>query len=61
MSEDPKHYDFERPSPDANYMCFTLDADEDQAAQAFKDRYGYWPEQILEDKGLLWLGPIKKE
>ena len=60
MNEDPQDYNFERPSSDANYMCFTLDVDEDQAAQAFNDRYGYWPEQILEDKGLLWLGPIKK-
>jgi hypothetical protein len=59
MSDETGHYGLETPRQDANYICFTLDADEDQAAQAFKERYGYWPEQILEDKGLLWLGPIK--
>ena len=61
MSEDPRRYEFETPEPGANYMCFTIDVDEDQAAQEFKERYGYWPEQILEDKGMLWLGPIKSE
>jgi len=61
MSDESKHYEFESPEHGANYMCFTLDVDEDQAAQEFKERYGYWPEQILEEKGLLWLGPIKDE
>lgn len=61
MNDQPNRYELETPDPGANYMCFTLDVDEDQAAQEFKDRYGYWPEQILEDKGLLWLGPIEPE
>ena len=61
MKDESGHHGIETPSQDANYMCFTLDADEDQAAQIFKERHGYWPEQILEDKGLLWLGPIKDE
>ena len=49
----------ETPDSEASYMCFTLDVDEDQAAQEFKNRHGHWPEHILEDKGMLWLGPIK--
>jgi hypothetical protein len=61
MSDELRQYELEAPKPGANYMCFTLDVDEDQAAQDFKERYGYWPEQILEDKGMLWLGPIKSE
>ena len=59
MNAEPERYDLETPRSEANYMCFTLDTDEDQAAQIFKARYGYWPEQILEEKGLLWLGPIQ--
>ena len=63
MNDQPSHFEREdawaTPDPEASYMCFTLDVDEDQAAQEFKKRYGHWPEHILEDKGMLWLGPIK--
>ena len=61
MSGPASRNQLETPEQGANYMCFTLDVDEDQAALEFKERYGYWPDQILEDKGLLWLGPIKSE
>ena len=61
MSDEPREYELKGTDPGANYICFTLDVDEDQAALDFKKRYGYWPEQILEEKGLLWLGPIKDE
>ena len=60
MSEESRDYEIVGPDVGANYMCFTLDVDEDQAAMEFKERYGYWPEHILEEKGLLWLGPIKE-
>ena len=51
-----------RTAPDNSgkwYQCFTLDHDEEIAAQAFEERYGYPPAEIFEDSGLLWLGPVK--
>lgn len=40
------------------HLAFTLDHDEDDAARLFMQRYGQPPEHIIEQSGLLWLGPV---
>lgn len=42
----------------AHYRCFTLDHNEDDAARIFQARYGQPPAYIIEDKGILWVGPV---
>ena len=37
---------------------FTVDHDEADAARRFEQRYGQPPEYIVEDRGVLWVGPI---
>lgn len=37
---------------------FTADHDEAEAAQSFEQRYGKPPEYIVEDRGVLFVGPI---
>lgn len=40
------------------WLCFTLDHDEAAAAARFLERFGQPPANILEQDGLLWLGPL---
>lgn len=51
----------DRPQPLTRYLCFTTSTDETEAAQRFQDRYGQPPDQILDFKGLLWVGPIPEQ
>jgi hypothetical protein len=37
---------------------YTTDESEDEAAAKFTTRYGEPPEYIVEDGGVLWVGPI---
>ncbi len=41
------------------YDCFTLDHDEIEAAAKFRKRFGYPPDEIYQEYGLLWLGPVR--
>ena len=50
----------EAPS-NALYLCFTPDADEDEAASRFWQKYEHWPQFIFECLGLLRLGPVREE
>lgn len=47
--------------PDAYYLCFTLDTDENAAAARYQHKFGKPPEQVLEHAGLLRLGPVEDE
>lgn len=52
----------QRTAPDNSgkwYQCFTINQDEETAAAIFESRFGYPPDEIYEDSGLLWLGPVK--
>ncbi len=40
------------------HLCYTLDHNEDEAAAIFRQRFGVPPDHIVEQSGLLWLGPI---
>ena len=40
----------ERPDPARDYLCFSLDHDEDKAAQRFVEKFGSPPERIIEYK-----------
>ncbi len=40
------------------YLAFTPDHDEADAAAAFQARFGRPPEYIVESHGILWLGPV---
>lgn len=44
-----------------NYRVFTVDHDEDAAAARFVELYGQHPEQIIEQDGLLWVGPVPEK
>lgn len=52
----------QRTAPDDSgewFQCFTLDQDETTAAALFESRFGYPPDKIFEEAGLLWIGPVK--
>jgi hypothetical protein len=40
------------------HLCFTKDHPREKAIGTFYDRFGAMPEHVVEDRGLLWLGPI---
>ena len=42
----------------AYYLGFTLDHDEAAAAQTFAARFGAPPEYVVEDRGVLFVGPV---
>ena len=42
----------------AEYMTFTNDHDEEDAAERYRERYGEEPEWITDDGKLLRLGPV---
>lgn len=47
--------------PDAAWLAFTADHDEDDAARIFEDRFGQPPEYIAESGGrykMLLVGPV---
>ena len=43
------------------YWCFTLSADREKALEKYIKRFGKEPEEMFEEKGLLWLGPVSTE
>jgi hypothetical protein len=42
------------------WLAFSLDHNEDMAAQRYTDRYGQPPEQIIAYMNLLRLGPVEE-
>ena len=47
--------------PDASWLAFTADHDEDDAARRFEQRFGQPPEYITESNGrykMLLVGPV---
>ena len=45
----------------ARWLCFSLDTDEDKAAERFRERFGQPPDEIIEYKSWLLVGPIQAE
>jgi len=40
------------------FLCFSIDANEQEARQAFIDKFGVPPLRIFSRYGMLWAGPV---
>ena len=50
----------ERQEGPAWYLCFTIRTDPTDAAQAFEKRFGYHPQEVYPELGLVWVGPVNR-
>jgi hypothetical protein len=44
-----------------SYRIFSKDTPKEQAVSKFKNLFGFEPEICEEHKGLIWVGPIRKD
>lgn len=40
------------------YLCFSNNHEKEDARKKFEERHGHAPEQVIERKGLLKVGPV---
>ena len=50
-----------KPLGDEVYLCFDSTHDLKEAKRRFLTRFGYRPDEVRHDYGLLWLGPVEEK
>lgn len=51
----------QKPMLNRKYLAFGVDTSEEMAEIVFRNRFGYSPTEIVEYKGLLYVGPVNVE